>query len=143
MSNIIVNEARSWIGTKFKHQGRIKKSKEDYGGCDCLGLIMGLGVKTKTGELLKSYDVTNYPKTLSSDDLLNSFNKLLTPIDIKDMSIGNVILIRINVFPQHLAVVSSVNPHISVIHSYAQARKVVEQYLPREWKENIVGVYKI
>lgn len=142
MTNIIVEEARLWIGTRFKHQGRVKITSDSSGGCDCLGLIMGLGIKAKNGKLLKSYDITNYRRAILSYDLLNAFNQLLTPIDIKDLSIGNIILIRINGFPQHLAVISAVHPYISIIHSYAQARKVVEQYLPQKWKENIAGAYK-
>ena len=45
----IIAEAHSWLGTKFKHQGRIKKTDNDSGGCDCLGLIIGLDLNTKTG----------------------------------------------------------------------------------------------
>jgi len=30
--NDIVVEARSWIGTRFHHQGRVKKSANDKGG---------------------------------------------------------------------------------------------------------------
>lgn len=143
MINPIVSEARSWVGTKFKHQGRIKRTEFNYGGCDCLGLIMGLGIKTRNGESLKLYDITNYPKIISSNDLFESLNQLLKPVEIKNISIGNIILIRISGFPQHLAIVSELNPYISIIHSYAQARKVVEQYLPLEWQKNIVGVYEV
>lgn len=58
----IVSQARSWIGTKYHHQGRLKKSVDGYspelascedwspdqpqrgqtnGGVDCIGLIVG------------------------------------------------------------------------------------------------------
>jgi len=33
----IVAEARSWIGTRYRHQGSLKGV-----GCDCLGLVRGV-----------------------------------------------------------------------------------------------------
>ena len=36
-SNTIVTQARTWIGTPFHHQARLKGK-----GCDCLGLIVGV-----------------------------------------------------------------------------------------------------
>jgi cell wall-associated NlpC family hydrolase len=33
----IVRQARTWIGTPFHHQARLKSK-----GCDCLGLIVGV-----------------------------------------------------------------------------------------------------
>src|SRR3569833_631271 len=33
----IVTEARSWIGTRYRHQGSMKGV-----GCDCLGLVRGV-----------------------------------------------------------------------------------------------------
>src|SRR5688500_298854 len=35
--SIIVAEARSWIGTPYRHQGSLKGV-----GCDCLGLVRGV-----------------------------------------------------------------------------------------------------
>ena len=38
MNDAIVTCARSWIGTRFHHQGRLKKTQSHKGGVDCLGL---------------------------------------------------------------------------------------------------------
>ncbi len=138
---LLINEARSWIGTKFKHQGRIKINKYDAGGCDCLGLMLGLGIKTKTGTALKSLDVPNYPRLLQSNQLLEQLNILLEPVD--ELYLENLILIKVNKWPQHLAIITSLEPEITIIHSYLQAGKVVEQHLPEEWKKDIVAIYKI
>jgi hypothetical protein len=35
--NTFIAQARTWIGTPFHHQGRLKGV-----GCDCLGLIVGV-----------------------------------------------------------------------------------------------------
>ncbi|MCT4635194.1 MAG: hypothetical protein N4A31_02965 [Rickettsiales bacterium] len=136
----IIQEAHSWLGTRFKHQGRVKISSEGKGGCDCLGLIIGLGLKTKFGENLKNYDQQVYPKLLTSDALLEQLDLLLESTD--EVSLGNILLIRINNWPQHLAVVVETNPEIIIIHSYLQTRKVVKQRLPDLWKENIARIYQ-
>jgi len=146
LSNKIINEARSWLGTKFKHQGRIKKTTNDSGGCDCLGLIIGvaknLHIRAKNGELLASFDQIIYPKLLTSNILQEELNKLLFEIEIKDLQAGDIILLKINNWPQHLAIVSDITPHITIIHSYIQARKVVEQHFPKDWTNKIVATYR-
>ncbi|MEK6733598.1 MAG: hypothetical protein AABY27_00620 [Pseudomonadota bacterium] len=136
---MVINEARKWLGTRYKHQGRVRKGSDNAGGCDCLGLILGLGIKTKANENLNIYDIKNYPKYLTSNFLLDELDKHLIRVD--ELEPGNIILIRINNWPQHLALVTGINPNITIIHSYAQARKVVEQHLPKIWEENIVAIY--
>ena len=130
----IITQAHSWLGTPFKHQGRVKGK-----GCDCLGLLMGLRFKTKNGDALKKFDQINYPKLLTSNILLETLGSLF--IRSKKMKPGDIILIRINNWPQHLALVVEIDPKIIIIHSYLQARKVVKQHLPEEWKSNIMAIY--
>ena len=146
MKNKIMEEACSWIDTRFKHQGRLKKSYHHNGGCDCLGLIIGiakaLDLKSLTGEKLESLDNITYPRLLTSNILQEKLNQILKRVEINDLEIGDVILVEINNWPQHLAVISSFKPNISIIHSYAQARKVVKQHLPEEWFNKIIAAYR-
>lgn len=138
----VVSAAHEWLGTRFKHQGRIKINDTDKGGCDCLGLIIGLNIKSKYGDNLKIFDQLNYPRLITSNILLERFNLLLDQVEHNEISPGDILLIKINNWPQHLAIVTSINPYITIIHSYLQARRVVKQYLTKEWKENIVAVYR-
>ena len=39
----IIRETRTWIGTRWQHQGRIKQNEQFHGGVDCLGLILEVG----------------------------------------------------------------------------------------------------
>jgi len=143
MTSKIIAEANSWLGTKFKHQGRIKINENDQGGCDCLGFIMGLGIKTKHGNLLEDYDQSNYPKLITSNELKDKLDVLLKTVPKCEIQIADILLIRIKNWPQHLALVVEKNEEsVIIIHSYAQARKVVKQHLPNEWYKNIVGVYR-
>ncbi|MFL5163197.1 MAG: peptidase P60, partial [Microvirga sp.] len=47
-SHLILAEARSWIGTPYRHQASLKGI-----GCDCLGLLRGVwrGVMGREPEL--------------------------------------------------------------------------------------------
>jgi cell wall-associated NlpC family hydrolase len=137
----IVLEAREWIGTRFKHQGRVKKTIKHDGGCDCLGLIVNLGLRTKYGDLLNLYDQISYSRANSSNILLTQLDLLLDKVEFKNIQPGDLILLRINNWPQHLAIISSVRP-IKIIHSYIQAKKVVEHHLPEEWQNRIMAIYR-
>ena len=60
----IVAQARTWLGTKYHHQGRLKKSQRGPGGVDCLGLVIGvideLGMQDGNGKALVHADEFNY-----------------------------------------------------------------------------------
>lgn len=137
----LIKDARSWIGTSYKHQGRVKKNLSNLGGCDCLGLIMGLKLKTKDNFWLKEFDLQDYPKKLSSNIMLETLDLYLNRVTNNELQIGNIILIKLGAWPQHLAIVSKLEPNICIIHSYLQARSVVEQHLSVEWLSSIVAVY--
>lgn len=59
MRKKIISEAKTWLGTDFHHQRRVKISINHCGGCDCIGLIIGvataLNLRSKTGNLLIDY----------------------------------------------------------------------------------------
>ena len=72
----IVTQARTWIGTPFHHQARLKGK-----GCDCLGLIVGvvdeLGLKDKHGQPLAGYDEVTYSKEPDGAYLTEKLTALL------------------------------------------------------------------
>jgi hypothetical protein len=65
MNMEIVACARGWLGTRFHHQGRVKKTATHAGGVDCLGLLIGiaseLNLKGKDNLPLYLADKTSYP----------------------------------------------------------------------------------
>ncbi len=110
----------------------MKISTDVKGGCGCLGLIMGLDLKAKSGEDLKNFDQLIYPKLITSIVLPEKLDLLLERGD--EIQPENILLIKINNWPQHMAVVIEVKPHIVIIHSYLQARKMVKQHLREGWE---------
>ncbi|MCE3233059.1 MAG: putative phage cell wall peptidase NlpC/P60 family [Rickettsiaceae bacterium] len=145
MNQRIVNEARSWIGTRFKHQGRVKKSELSRGGCDCIGLVIGVADNVGIlchGRKISSYDRLDYPKIPCGNMLLEEFHKYLEPISPKNVLPGDILMFRFDKDPQHVAIVGDLDRDLSLIHCYLQARGVVEHRLDDVWKERIVAGFR-
>lgn len=148
----IVAEARKWLGTNFHHQGRIKKCSTNKGGCDCIGLVIGIirdlelpsTFKRKNGETIPLYDFdyTNYSAQPSGAKMLELIGQHFTPIDISDAVPGDLMVFRFGSNPQHVGVVGDyVHGGLSIIHTYASANKVVEHHLSKNWLGRAVAAY--
>ncbi len=146
---LIITESRTWLGTKFSHQGRRKKSTADNGGVDCLGLLIGVagtvGIRSKSsGEVITSYDSMSYSKIPNSDNLINELQKHLFLIDKSEINIADILLFNIDGNSQHLAIVSDYDDgkKFGIIHSYAPSKKVVEHQLSNDWLQKITHVFR-
>lgn len=137
----IVNQARTWIGTPFHHQARLKGK-----GCDCLGLIVGvvdeLGLKDSTGRLLASYDEVTYSKEPDGTYLIQKLTGLLEEVPVAEARAGDLVLFKVRENPQHLAILTDYEGMIGMIHCYAQARRVVEHRLDDDWKSRLIKVFR-
>lgn len=142
-SNIspIVIQARTWLGTPFHHQARLKGK-----GCDCLGLIVGvvdeLGLKDVHGRLLSSYDEITYPKEPDGAYLIDKLTDILIEVPIADARAGDLALFKVRENPQHLAILTDYENTLGMIHSFAPSRRVVEHRLDEDWKSRLLKVYR-
>ena len=143
----IVAAARGWLGTRFHHQGRLKKTHTHPGGVDCLGLLVGiareLGLKAANGTALIEFDETDYSHQPDAQKLKGKLSTLLQEIPIGGIRSGDVVLLVIDESPQHLGIISGNNGTLSIIHAYAPARKVVEHGLDAWWLARIEAVYRV
>lgn len=128
----VVAEARKWIGTPWRHQGR------NVHGIDCVGLVVvvckGLGIS--------SYDDTGYGRDPDPHKFLPHFQKGgAVRIDPKIMQPGDLIIFRQSAFPCHSGIVSEKQGTLHVIHAHMLRRKVVEEpILPQA---PVVAVFKL
>ena len=144
---IIVNQARTWIGTKFHHQGRLKKSKIQSGGVDCIGLLVGiideLKIENKHRLILSKYDETNYSALPDGKKLQNAMDKHFDIISTESLQPSDILLIRFHDNPQHIAIVSDhPSGELGMIHCYSASGKVVEHILTDKWQRMIVKAYR-
>ncbi len=128
----IILVSRTWLGTRYKHQGRLKGI-----GADCVGFVGG--VMQELGYEIKD----NYNYTKQPDGLLfqQKMSEHFDFIDFKDLKEADVLSFAFNSNPQHIAIVTQVNP-IYIIHSVITSKKVVEHILDNDWKNRISGCYR-
>ncbi len=141
MNKNIVACARGWIGTRFHHQGRLKKSDKHKGGVDCLGLL--IGVADELNLPFTKHDEFNYSHYPDTQRLRDNLANAMQEIPKENIEIGDVLLLSIDDNPQHLAIVSEIAGEFSIIHAYAPARGVVEHVLDSWWQERVVAVFRV
>lgn len=131
MRELIVLEARKWIGTRFHHQGRVLGV-----GVDCAGVVGMVGVA------LGLIDIDDIPKAYAKQPNANEMAKVLDEkmerIPVSEAGIGDVLHFAFDRDPQHIGIISD----IGIIHAYAQARQCVEHSLDDTWKARIRGAYR-
>lgn len=116
MKNKVIKEARSWIGTPFRHQARCKGA-----GVDCLGLVVesyrkaGADVRDKT-------DYSRYP---TGDSLIEGLSEQLTEIPLEEIDTGDILVMAQKRQANH--VMLYVKESDTVIHSYYRQGGVLEQ----------------
>lgn len=141
LAHDIVTQARTWQGTPFHHQARLKGV-----GCDCLGLVVGvvdeLQLRNAAGVLLSGFDEVNYSRQPDGQYLIGKLEELLAPMALDNMQPGDLALFDIKGNPQHLAILTDYEGGIGMIHCFAPARRVVEHRLDHDWKSKIVKVYR-
>lgn len=143
----IVNQVRTWLDTKFHHQGRLKKTKFQSGGVDCIGLLIGiineLKIEDKHGLILSRYDETNYSALPDGKKLKNALDKHFDEITNESLQPSDILLIRFHENPQHIAIITDhPSGELGMIHCYSASGKVVEHILTDKWQRMIVKAYR-
>lgn len=144
----IVSQAETWLGTKYHHQGRLKKNSSHLGGVDCIGLIMGvakeLKIKSKNGKYLAEYDRFNYSAISDGKSLTEFLEQHLHKIKNSErIKAGDIILFKMFKDPQHVGIATNDEMgNIGIIHCYSGSKMVVKHLLSPAWIRMIVDVYK-
>jgi len=151
MRKNIVLEARSWLGTRYQHQGRRKINVTDKGGVDCLGLVMGvaqtLQITDRQGQPFLQHDHRQYSKQPDGQVMMHCLREAMREVSREKMGEGDVLCLSIDGNAQHLAFCSR-NPlhwggEWGLIHAYAPAKMVVEHRLDEAWKARICAVFSV
>jgi cell wall-associated NlpC family hydrolase len=124
--NDVVRVARYYTGTRWHHQGR------SVAGVDCAGLV----VRVAHDLGLSDFDSADYGRLPLGQKMRAIMDAHMDRVT--DYQPGDVLLMRFEAEPQHLAIVTD----YGIIHALAQARKVVEHGLNDVWISRIVAAYK-
>jgi hypothetical protein len=115
----IITEARRWIGTPWRHQGRSRT------GVDCVGLVVL--VARNLG--LEPEDVIGYARRQDGRVLLRHLHKQLELKPVTNRNIGNIGVFKESAFPIHVGFLSDREGVPTVIHAHARRRQVIEEAL--------------
>ncbi|TDV04694.1 NlpC/P60 family protein [Paraburkholderia caballeronis] len=126
----IVSEARSWVDTPYRHQGRLKGI-----AVDCAGLVVC--VVRACG--LAAQDVAGYSRR-PDGSLADVVYAQTLPVGVGAQLPGDVVLFHWDNTPTHLAFLTDAD---SIIHAFAINRRVCEHRIDDKWRSHIMAYRKI
>lgn len=148
LQHAVIASAREWIGTPFRHQGRMKKTRDNKGGVDCLGLLVGVAQECdlhgKAGSLVCSYDTLFYGHLPDGVGLRKGLNAALYEKNTAP-EMGDIGLFVIDGVARHVAFFGDYagSDSLSLIHAYAPSRKVVEHRFDEGWHAKLSACFSL
>ncbi|ACC76158.1 NlpC/P60 family protein [Paraburkholderia phymatum] len=125
-----VAEARTWLGTPFMHQGRLRGV-----GCDCIGLVIG----TAQALGLTDFDITDYGRR-PDGRVRPTMETQLDWTAPAEAQAGDVLLFAWAASPIHVAIMTDES---HMIHAYLPNRAVVESIMDERMRLQIVAAYHV
>jgi NlpC/P60 family putative phage cell wall peptidase len=137
----IIAVARTWIGTPFAHQGRVKGL-----GCDCVGIPLcvaeELGANDKEGQPMTGKLYASYSPQPEGNYVHRMCQKHLVQKPVSQMKAGDVISMNVISAPCHVGILGEDANGLTIIHAFSgAANKVVEQPMDAKWRRRIAGCF--
>jgi NlpC/P60 family putative phage cell wall peptidase len=137
----VAAEARSWIGTPYRHLAGADPVRGV--ACDCLGLIRGvwLGVYGVPAEKPPAYS-PDWAEGTRQELLLDAARRLMREIPVTDARAGHMIVFRWrpHLPAKHAGILVSDDPR-RLVHAYDSARKVAEVNLAPQWRQRLAAAF--
>ena len=131
----IVAEARTWIGTRYRHQASVKGI-----GCDCLGLVRGVwrGCVGAEPERPPAY-AADWAEAGGVETLAEAALRHLVPVPPDRFDVGDVLLFRWRdgCVAKHVAIASSAT---KMIHAHDGA-EVCEVAIAPWWRRRLAYAF--
>jgi NlpC/P60 family putative phage cell wall peptidase len=132
----IIAEARSWIGTPYRHQASLKGV-----GCDCLGLVRGVwrALVGPEPERAPPY-AADWAEATGSETLAEAAARHLIAVPLDQFAPGDVVLLRwrANLPAKHAAIVTSRD---TMVHAHDGAA-VAEVAIAPWWRRRLAYAFK-
>jgi len=132
----LIQAARSYMGARWRHQGRSKDR-----GIDCGGLPWC--ASRDCGWL--HADMKAYGRYPDGKSLRAHLRQELVEISFRELQPADVVLLLDvipGVWPCHVAIVADCKERLTLIHSSAQEMRVVENGIDPSWEAKIVGCFR-
>lgn len=141
----VVAEVRSWIGTPFRHQGRLKGI-----ACDCVGLGIAAARAAGVSEELIAQIPHDYTVRPIGDDFRRIMDRYADKVELADAKVADVALLAWRRYPMHMGVLGNylhrgAGAPLTLIHADMAALplpgRVTEQRLDPT-RCTLVGIYR-
>ncbi|WP_395650072.1 NlpC/P60 family protein [Brevundimonas sp.] len=137
----VVEAARGWLGTPYRHQASLKGQ-----GADCLGLVRGVWreVVGEEPEVLPPYS-PDWAEVGGEELLLGAARRWLVEVSIVEARLGDVMVFRMTAGAgvKHCAILSeTAGPEWRMIHAY-WGRAVVESWVGPWWRRRLAAVFRL
>lgn len=133
----VVAIARTWIGTPFRHQGRVKGV-----GVDCIGLAVGIA--RELGREVR--DELDYGRTPEAARMMRAMSGHLAPVQVPAgarpgdvLEPGDVVLFNWRGSPTHIGVFTGG----AFVHAYEVEKRVVEMTATRALRRRVVAAWRL
>jgi NlpC/P60 family putative phage cell wall peptidase len=133
---IIIAEARSWIGTPYRHQASLKAV-----GCDCLGLVRGVwrALHGEEPEPMPAYS-RDWAEAAARETLAEAGARHLLPVARDAMQGGDVLLFRwrTGLVAKHAAILTD---DATMIHAHDGAAVAEVAFAPW-WRRRLAYAFR-
>lgn len=130
----VIEQARSYLGVRFRHQGRTREQ-----GLDCFGLV--IRVCHDLG--LSAFEWMGYGRDPDPREVMRVGEEQLHRIYWPEVQAGDVVLMAWGSWPCHVAILADKAHPFSLIHAYAGARKVCEIRMDAQLQQAICGCFRL
>lgn len=139
-----IAELRTWVGTPFRHQGRMKGS-----GVDCIGMALAAAEAAGAITPEQKAEIPPYGRLPRREEsvITNFCNRNLTKIDAQTAKPLDLILVTMGAYPMHIGILTdfqgkgSMEAPFGLIHSMASPGWVAEHiFYPKNWA--VRGYYR-
>ncbi|MBL3704723.1 peptidase [Sulfitobacter sp. BDSS02] len=139
LADQIVQTARDWIGTPYRHQASVLGA-----GADCLGLVRGVW-RTLYGrepEIVPAYSY-DWSEVQGKERLWAAAARHLSEKEADVVSPGDLILFRMRkrAVAKHLGILVQLTPYPTFVHAYS-GHGVVESMLSAPWRRRVVASFE-
>ncbi len=135
----IVDEARTWIGTPYRHQATTKGA-----GTDCLGLLRGVWRAMFGAEpvAIPPYS-EDWSEVSGREALLAAARACLVEVPVMQAAPGDVLLFRMRTgcVAKHLGIAAAVGATPTFVHAYT-GHGVIESPLSEPWQRKIIARFR-
>lgn len=136
----VVDRARAWIGTPYRHQASCRGA-----GADCLGLLRGLwrDLVGSEPEAIPAY-TPDWSEPSRTEDLLEAATRHMIRVPTDAARPGDALVMRMRdgAVAKHVGILAlSVSGHRTLIHAYS-GHGVVESPLTPVWARRVAGAFR-